>query len=60
MTTGMLARTRSEQELLAILAEHTAHVVLDHNLMNLTIEIRNERSAEFWTAFAAIASSVAM
>ena len=60
MTTGMLAKTRSEQELLAILAEQTAHVVLDHHLMNLTMEIRNERSAEFWTAFASIASAVAM
>jgi hypothetical protein len=60
MTTGMLARTRSEQELLAVLAEQTAHVVLDHHLMNLTMEMRNERSAEFWTAFATIASAVAM
>ncbi|KPL16158.1 MAG: hypothetical protein AMS26_05510 [Bacteroides sp. SM23_62] len=60
ITTGMLAKTRSEQELLTILSEQTAHVVLDHNLMNLTMEIRNERSAEFWTAFATIASAVAM
>jgi hypothetical protein len=60
MTTGMLAKTGSEPELLSILAEQTAHIVLDHNLMNLTMEIRNERSAEFWTAFATIASAVAM
>jgi hypothetical protein len=60
MTTGMLASTRSEQELLSILSEQTAHVVLDHHLMNITMEIRNERSAEFWTAFATIASAVAM
>ncbi len=60
MTTGMLAKTRSEQELLAILSEQTAHIVLDHNLMNLTMEIRNENSAEFWSAFATIASAVAM
>jgi hypothetical protein len=60
ITTGMLAKTRSEQELLAILSEQTAHVVLDHNLMNLTMEIRNEHSAEFWSAFATIASVVAM
>jgi hypothetical protein len=60
ITTGMLAKTRSEQELLAILSEQTAHIVLDHNLMNLTMEIRNESSAEFWSAFATIASAVAM
>lgn len=60
ITTGMLAKTRSEQELLGILSEQTAHVVLDHNLMNLTMEIRNESNAEFWSAFATIASAVAM
>ena len=60
ITTGMLAKTRSEQELLSILSEQTAHVVLDHNLMNLTMEIRNENNAEFWSAFATIASAVAM
>ncbi len=60
ITTGMLAKTRSEQELLAILSEQTSHVVLDHNLMNLTMEIRNESNAEFWSAFATIASAVAM
>jgi hypothetical protein len=60
ITTGMLAKTRSEQELMAILSEQTAHVVLDHNLMNLTTEIRNENNAEFWSAFATIASAVAM
>jgi hypothetical protein len=60
ITTGMLAKTRTEQELLAILSEQTSHVVLDHNLMNLTMEIRNESNAEFWSAFATIASAVAM
>ena len=60
ITTGMLAKTRTEQELLTILSEQTSHVVLDHNLMNLTMEIRNESNAEFWSAFATIASAVAM
>ena len=60
ITTGMLAKTRSEQELLTILSEQISHVVLDHNLMNLTMEIRNESNAEFWSAFATIASAVAM
>jgi hypothetical protein len=60
ITTGLLAKTRSEKELLTLLSQQTAHVVLDHNLMNLTMEIRNERSAEFWSAFATIASAVAM
>ena len=60
MTTGLLAKTRNEMELMTILSEQTAHVVLDHNLMNLTMEIRNESNAEFWSAFATIASAIAM
>jgi hypothetical protein len=60
ITTGMIAQTRSEKELLEILAKKTAHVVLDHNLMNLNHEVHSQRSAEFWSAFATIASAVAM
>ena len=60
ITTGKIAKTSSEKELLAILAEQTAHIVLDHNLMNLNQEVHSQRSAEFWSAFATIASAIAM
>jgi hypothetical protein len=60
ITTGMIAKTSSEKELLAVLAEQTAHIVLDHNLMNLNYEIHNQRAADFWSTFATIASAVAM
>ena len=60
ITTGQIAKTNSEKELLALLANQTAHVVLDHNLMNLNYEIHSQRSAEFWSTFATIASAVAM
>jgi len=60
ITTGQIARTNSEKELLTMLAEQTAHVVLDHNLMNLNHEIHSQKSAEFWTTFASLASALAM
>ncbi len=60
ITTGQIARTCSENELLTILAVQTAHIVLDHNLMNLNQEIHSQRSAEFWSTFATLASAVAM
>ncbi len=60
ITTGRIAQTASEKELLMLLAEQTAHIVLDHNLMNLNYEIHSQRSAEFWSNFASLASAVAM
>jgi len=60
ITTGQIAKTNTEREILAILARQTAHVVLDHNLMNLNHEIHSQRSAEFWSTFATLASAVAM
>ncbi len=60
LTTGLIARTNSEKDLLGILAEQTSHIVLDHNLMNLDQEIHGQRSAEFWSTFATLASAVAM
>jgi hypothetical protein len=60
ITTGYIARTNSEKELLIALSEETAHIVLDHNLMNLNQEIHSQKSAEFWSSFATLASAVAM
>jgi len=60
ITSGEIAKTNSEKELIGIIAKQTAHAVLDHNLMNLDHEIHSQKSAEFWSAFATIASAVAM
>jgi hypothetical protein len=60
ITTGQIAKTNSEKDLLSLLAVQTAHIVLDHNLMNLNQEIHSQRSAEFWTTFATLASAVAL
>ncbi|MFC2113612.1 M48 family metalloprotease, partial [Bacteroidota bacterium] len=60
ITTGQIAKTNSEEELLSLLALQTAHIVLDHNLMNLNQEVHSQRSAEFWSTFAILASAVAM
>ena len=60
ITTGQIAKTSTEKELISLLAEQTAHVVLDHNLLNLDYEIHRQRSAEFWSTFAGIASAMAM
>ncbi|KKK83093.1 hypothetical protein LCGC14_2796840, partial [marine sediment metagenome] len=60
LTTGQIAKTNSEKDLLTLLAVQTAHIVLDHNLMNLNQDIHSQRSAEFWTTFATLASAVAL
>ena len=60
ITTGMIARTNTERELMQILSKQTAHIVLDHNLMNINHEVHSQRSAEFWSTFATLASAVAM
>ncbi len=60
ITTGQIAKTNTEKELLEVFSKLTAHIVLDHNLMNLNYEVHSQRSAEFWSAFATIASAVAM
>lgn len=60
ITTGQIARTGSEKELIGLLTEQTAHIVLDHNLMNLDHQIHSQHSADFWSTFATLASAVAM
>ena len=59
LTTGLLAKTESEKELVEILTECVAHVVLEHNMYNLKELIKNERTAQLWGTFATIASTAA-
>lgn len=60
LTTGLIAQTKSEEELVKILAKCVAHVVLEHNLINLKQQITLQNRAEFWGTAAGVVSSAAM
>ncbi|MBI9066073.1 MAG: M48 family metalloprotease [Salinivirgaceae bacterium] len=60
LTTGLIANSNSEDEIVRILAECVSHVVFEHNLSNLNMMLRTERNAEIWGAVATIASSALM
>lgn len=60
ITTGLLAGIKEEKELIKILSNCIAHLVLEHNLINLNKKLKAERRAEVWATFTTIASSVAM
>lgn len=52
INTGLLASLRSEDELVAVLANEIAHFVLDHSIINVNKEILRKKRAEFWAAIA--------
>jgi len=60
LTTGHLAQTNSERDLIEILANRVANVVLEHNLLNLRQQQRAERRAIMWGNLVTLASSAAM
>ncbi len=60
LTTETISKTKKEVQLMAILAECISHIVMETNLNNLRKQIKAERKANFWGAFATIVSSVAM
>jgi len=60
LTTGLIAQTRNEKELIEILAQSISHVVLEHNLLNLKQQIKSEKISEAWGTIATVAASVAM
>jgi len=60
LTTAQLAQTNSEKDLIEILANRVANVVLEHNLLNLRQQQRAERRAIMWGNLVTIASSAAM
>lgn len=60
LTTAQLAQTNSEKDLIEILANRVANVVLEHNLLNLRQQMRAERRAIMWGNLVTIASSAAM
>lgn len=59
LTTGMLASTKTEAELLNVLAECVAHVVLEHNLINLNARLKTEARARTWATIAAVTMATA-
>jgi len=60
LTTAQLAQTNSEKDLIEILANRVANVVLEHNLLNLRQQQRAERRAIMWGNIITVASSAAM
>ncbi|KEO72506.1 hypothetical protein [Anditalea andensis] len=60
LTTAQIAETNSEKDLIEILANRVANVVLDHNLLNLRQQQRAERRAMMWGNLVTIASTAAM
>jgi hypothetical protein len=59
VTTSLLANLKTEQELVKVLSKEIANIVLDHNILNMKQQIKAQRAANFWTAFAAVASTAA-
>jgi hypothetical protein len=59
MSTGLLASFTEPQQLVDALVMQIAHVVLEHNLINLLSELRSERRAQMWAGFASITTAVA-
>ena len=59
LTTKLLSQTKSEKDLVKILAKQVANIVLDHQLLNLKQQISAGRSAAFWTGLVGVASTVA-
>jgi len=60
MTTGKMAEFEDEEDLMNTVSQYVAHIVLEHNLLNLDEEIRAYKSAEFFSAFSTLASAIAM
>jgi hypothetical protein len=60
ITTGLLASTRSEDELVRTLTNCIAHITLEHNLINLNFQLRSERIAAFWRDFSTVVNASLM
>jgi hypothetical protein len=59
-TTAQIAKTKSETDLVKLLTNRVANIVLEHNLLNLRQQIRAERRAAMWGNLVTLASSAAM
>ncbi len=59
MTTGLLSNTTYEKELIQILTESIAHIVLEHNLVNLQQQIKSQRNAEILGTIIGISAAAA-
>lgn len=60
LTTSLIANTKSERELVGLLTKCIAHVVLEHNSVNLEEKIKTQNRAKFWAGVAGVVSSAAM
>ncbi|GHB33264.1 M48 family metalloprotease [Mongoliitalea lutea] len=60
LTTGLLATLQTEEQLIQLLAENIAHVVLEHNLINFNRALKAERNARIWGTITAVAAATAM
>lgn len=52
ITTGLLSTINSDAELQAVLTHEVAHFMLDHQILNINLEKKRQKRAEFWAAFA--------
>lgn len=57
LTTGLLSTIRSEDELIAVLAHEVAHLVLDHQVVNIKKAIDRQKRADFWAGFATMVAA---
>ena len=60
LTTGLIAQLETEKDLITLLSKNIAHIVLEHNLLNLNQQLNAERKARIWGTIATVASTAAM
>ena len=60
LTTGLIANTKTEKDLVMVLAKCISHIVLEHNIVNIKKQIIAQNRSEFWGGVAAVVSSAAM
>lgn len=52
LTTSLLSKINSEEELIAIMAHEIAHFVLDHSIININKAEKRLKRAKFWAGLA--------
>jgi len=60
ITTSKISSMENEEEMVKLLSQYVAHLVLEDNLNNLTEDIQAHQAADLFTTSATIASAVAM
>ena len=57
LTTSLLSRINSEEELIAIMAHEISHFVLDHSIININKAEKRLKRAKFWAGLATVAAA---